>query len=263
MKDLSIYLDPLNLPAWRYYPEVGSTNDLALDWAQAGAADGSLILADAQTAGRGRAERRWVTNPGAALALSLVLRPTAEEARYLPRFAALAALGLAGALAEGGLSAAIKWPNDVLLSEKKVAGVLVENVWQGERLEAVVLGLGVNVTAAAVPPEGELRFPATAVELELEHAVDRWAILAGILQGIRTYRTILPTEAFMAAWNGQLAFKGSEVAFRFPDGQIRKAQVLAIQPDGRLALRVSGESEPLLVVAGEVTLMDWGGTLKD
>ena len=263
MKDLSAYLDPLNLPGWRYFPEVGSTNDLALAWAQNGAEDGALILADRQTAGRGRAARRWVTNPGSALALSLVLRPKAEEARYLPRFAALAALGLVGALEEWGLEALVKWPNDVLLDGKKVAGVLVENIWQGEDLEAVVVGMGVNVTAEAVPPEDELRFPATALELQLGQKLDRWAVLAGILQRIKVYRAILPTDALMTAWNAKLAFKGSEVAFRFPNGQIRKAQVLAIRPDGRLALQLNGESEPSFVVDGEVTFVGRGGTLKD
>ena len=263
MKPLSAYLDSLELPDWRYYDEVGSTNDLALEWAQNGAADGSLVLADLQTAGRGRAERRWVTRPGTALALSLILRPKAAEMDQVARFTALAALGLVNALAKMGLDAAIKWPNDVLLGGRKVAGVLVEAAWQGGSLEGLVVGMGVNVTAESVPPAAELRYPATAVEVEMGVEVDRWDLLAGILQGLFTYRAILPTDAFMKAWNEKLAFKGQQVAFRFPDGRVRPAVVGRVQPDGRLALLLADEPEPRRVAAGEVTMVDRGGVLKD
>jgi BirA family biotin operon repressor/biotin-[acetyl-CoA-carboxylase] ligase len=263
MKPFPGYLDVPELAKLLYYVEVSSTNDLALEWAENGAADGSLVLADLQTAGRGRAERRWVTRPGTALAMSLILRPKAAEAAHVARFTALAALGLVDALAKLGLAAAIKWPNDVLLNGKKVAGVLVETIWRENDLRALVVGMGVNVTAESVPPEAELRYPATAVEAELGEAVDRWALLAGILQGLFKYRAILPTDAFLTAWNEKLAFRGQQVAFQFPDGQIRPAQVASVQPDGRLALQLADETEPRLVAAGEVTMVDRGGALKD
>ena len=246
-----------------FYAELSSTNDLALEWADNGAADGSLVLADLQTAGRGRAERRWVTRPGTALAMSLILRPKATEMAHVVRFSALAALGLVDALAKMGLAAEIKWPNDVLLGGRKVAGVLVETVWRGSDLTALVVGMGVNVTADSVPPAAELRYPATAVEVEMGEEVDRWSLLAGILQGIFMYRTILPTDAFMTAWNEKLAFKGQQVAFRFPDGMVRPAEVRWVRPDGRLALQLANEPELRLVAAGEVTMVDRGGALKD
>jgi BirA family biotin operon repressor/biotin-[acetyl-CoA-carboxylase] ligase len=195
--------------------------------------------------------------------MSLILRPKPEEAPHLGRFSALAALGLVDALAGMGLDAAVKWPNDVLLGGRKVAGVLVEALWEGGALDALVVGMGVNVTAASLPPETELRFPATAVELALGESVDRWAILAGILQGILAYRAILPTDAFLAAWNEKLAFRGQEVAFRFSDGQARTARVMNVQPDGRLALRAADAPEEILVAAGEVAFVDRNGTLKD
>jgi len=260
--DLSICLLPLNLPDWQYHAETGSTNDLALAWAQQGAVDGSLVLADSQTAGRGRADRRWVTKPGTALAMSLVLRPTAEEMDYIPRFTALAALGLVDALTKHGLSAEVKWPNDVLIGGRKVAGVLVEAFWQGEQLEALVVGMGVNVTREALPSAEELRFPATSIEVEMGESVERWDILAGILQSILSYRTILTTTAFVEAWNEKLALKGQRVAFRLPDGKVSSVRVLAVQPDGRLALQVEGQSEPFLAAAGEIEMAGRGGTLS-
>ena len=262
MKGLSASLAPLNLPDWQYHAEAGSTNDLALAWAEQGAVDGSLVLADSQTAGRGRADRRWVTQPGAALALSLVLRPSTAEVEYVPRFTALAALGLVETLAQRGLAAEIKWPNDVLVRGRKVAGVLVEAFWQGDQLDALIVGMGVNVTPGALPPAEELRFPATSIEAELGESVDRWVILAGILQSIFTYRTILITDAFMAAWNEKLAYKAEWITFRFANGQEKPARVLAVLPDGRLALQVEGQSEPILAAAGEVELAGYGGRLS-
>jgi BirA family biotin operon repressor/biotin-[acetyl-CoA-carboxylase] ligase len=263
MKPYPINLDVPELGKMLYYAEVSSSNDLALEWAENGAADGSLVLADLQTAGRGRGDRRWVTRPGTALAMSLVLRPKTVETAHVARFTALAALGLVDALAKLGLSAAIKWPNDVLLGGKKVAGVLVEAVWRGNDLTGLVVGMGVNVTAESVPPAAELRYPATAVEVEMGAEVDRWDLLAGILQGLFKYRAILPTDAFLMAWNEKLAFKGQYVAFEFPDGQVRTAEVGNVQPDGRLALQLAAEPEPRLVAAGEVTMVDCGGALKD
>jgi BirA family biotin operon repressor/biotin-[acetyl-CoA-carboxylase] ligase len=255
LSDLTAHLNALNLPAWQFHPVAGSTNYLALAWAQAGAADGALVLADAQTAGRGRGDRHWVTRPGVALAMSLIYRPTPQEAANLTRFTPLAALGLVQALAKWDLEAQIKWPNDVLLGSKKVAGVLVEADWQAEHPDALVVGMGVNVLTAAVPPADEVRYPATAVETELGREVDRWAILAEILHSMKYYRTILTGDRFLAEWNRHLACKGDQVRFRFPDGRAQTAEVVEVRSDGRLALKPAG-GEILLAVAGEIEWVD-------
>src|SRR5664279_6508775 len=113
---LQSILTGLPLGGLRYFDSIGSTNDDALAWARAGAPDFSLVVADAQTAGRGRLLRRWITNPGSALAFSLVLRPSTQESECLPRFSPLGAVAVRQALADlFGLPAEIKWPNDVLL----------------------------------------------------------------------------------------------------------------------------------------------------
>lgn len=255
MSDLNAYLNALDLPAWQFHPVAGSTNELALAWAQAGAADGSLVLADSQTAGRGRMDRHWVTRPGVALAMSMIYRPTPEEAANLTRFTPLAALGLVQALAKWDLAAKIKWPNDVLLDGKKVAGVLVEADWQAGRLDSLVVGMGVNVLAGAVPPAIQVRYPGTAIEMQVGHAVDRWAILAEILHCMKYYRTILTGDRFLTEWNHYLAYRGERIRFRFPDGRLGTAEVVAVRPNGRLALKlVSGEK--LNAVAGEIDWVD-------
>lgn len=248
---LAVQLDAAGLSDWRYYPVVTSTNDLALTWAGEGAGDFSLIVADAQTAGRGRSNRQWVTHPGAALAFSLILRPTEEEMPCLPRFTALAALSLLKTLDQLGLEGSLKWPNDVLLSGKKVAGVLVEADWQEDRLAALVVGMGVNITPAAIPPVDALRYPATSIETEVEHGLDRWLVLASILHTLRCYRDLLTTPDFIRMWNDRLAFRGERVNFRFPEGNIRSLTVTGVQSDGRLILETP-QGETLSVVAGEI-----------
>lgn len=234
--DLKNYLDPLGLGAWRYFPSVGSTNDIAQTWSREGAPDWSLVVADTQTAGRGRGNRCWVTEPESGLALSIILRPSPNEIPCFPRFTALAALGLIKALYKWNLSAEIKWPNDILLAGKKVAGVLVEADWESDRMDAVVIGLGVNVLSHSVPPLGSLRYPATAVETALGRSVDRWSLMASILRMMQEYRAILHQDAFIDAWNAKLAFKGEWVRFLTKDGELQTVRLVGVSVEGYLVL---------------------------
>ena len=165
---LTPYLAGLPLGAWRFFETIGSTNDFALTWAQSGAQDMSLVIADSQSVGRGRFQRHWVTNPGAALAFSLVLRPTASELQFLSHFAALGAIAIWQALAEEwGLAAQIKWPNDILLERKKAAGILIESTWSGSQLQGLVMGIGLNISpeisAAARPVDVSGNLPGKSV----------------------------------------------------------------------------------------------------
>lgn len=251
---LQAALKSLSIGDWQYHPVVGSTNDLALDWAREGALDWSLVVADEQTAGRGRFERRWVTRPGVSLAMSLVLRPSTREAGYLTRFTALAALGLVYALAKMGLQAEIKWPNDVLLRGKKVAGVLVEAEWQGDVMEGLVVGMGVNINTKAVPAAGEVRFPSTSVEDAVGHEVERWALLAEILQAMEASRTDLTGDVFLEAWNAHLAFRDEWVLFRLPSGIVTRLYLLGVMPDGRLLLQ-GEDGQHKAFTSGEIVMV--------
>src|SRR5215210_2102100 len=131
-------LSKLPLGDIRYFDSIGSTNNEALAWAASDAKDFSLVIADEQTAGRGRLDRKWFTPKGTALAFSLILRPSADEERHLTRTVGLAALAIANSLRTRELIAQIKWPNDVLLNGRKVAGILVESVWAGAEADCVV-----------------------------------------------------------------------------------------------------------------------------
>src|SRR5690349_17443375 len=160
-------LAKLALGEIKYFDSIGSTNDEALAWAAADAPDLSLIIADEQTAGRGRLDRKWFTPRETALAFSLVFRPTEEEKPFLSRVVGLAALAVAQTLQKLGLAAQIKWPNDVLIAGRKVCGILIESVWSGEDVDCVVIGIGVNVLQGSVPPGESLLFPSTSLEDEL------------------------------------------------------------------------------------------------
>lgn len=213
-------LDDLLPGRWQYRPVTGSTNDDALQAARGGAPDGSLFLADQQTAGRGRGNSRWHTPPASALALSWLLRPTPAEAEHFSRFSGLAAVALQHALLEFGITTAIKWPNDLLWNSRKVAGILIEAIWQGHHLEAVVLGIGVNVLPASLPPTHELRFPAACLAEALQPPPERPALLRSIVRQLLHWRPQLATAKFLAAWEAALAWKGHLVQINGLQGRL-------------------------------------------
>lgn len=255
MHELSKFLCSLGLSAWRYIPVTESTNDDALAWAHAGAPDWSLVVADAQTAGRGRNNRRWVTEPACGLAFSLVVRPSPAEIQFISRFTALAALGLISAFANLGVAADLKWPNDVLLARKKVAGVLVEADWQDSQASAVVVGMGVNVTPKSIPPREHLRYPATAVEAVLGRPVNRWALLGDILNAMHNYRASLTQESFVETWNTHLAFRDETVRFQTGDRHSQRVKVLQINTDGQLVVE-DETGDQFTAPTGEILMMD-------
>ncbi len=195
----------------RYFDTIGSTNDEALAWAANDTPDLSVVIADEQTAGRGRLDRKWFTPRGTALAFSIVLRPTAKERPHLTRIVGLAALAVAEPLRKRGLDARIKWPNDILIQNRKVCGILIESVWSGEDVDCVVIGIGINVLEGSVPPGEMLQFPATSLEAELGQVPDRVEILRDTLAALIELRPRLGTDEFLKQWEDLLALQGETV----------------------------------------------------
>lgn len=246
----------LPVPQVRYFDSIGSTNAEALEWIKAGAADGCLVVADQQSEGRGRLGRRWVTRAGSALAFSLILKPAPEEAEHLGLFTALGALAISQALEdELNLRSAIKWPNDVLLQGRKCAGILTEADWSGERVDGVVIGIGINIGPDAVPPADQLLYPAISVEEAAGQSIDRLDMLRAVLAALFQWRKQIGEPAFLQAWRIRLAFLGAWV-------QIQEAakgspqiigQITGLAADGSLLLRdEAGQS--LTVSTGDVHL---------
>jgi BirA family biotin operon repressor/biotin-[acetyl-CoA-carboxylase] ligase len=253
-KSLRKTLSALPLKGIRFYGQIGSTNDLALAWASDGAPDLSLICADEQTTGRGRLGRTWFTPPGAALAFSLILRPSETERRRVGWFSGLGALALVEALKKRGIAAQIKWPNDVLINGRKVAGILIESVWTGAEVDSIVLGMGINVNPGAIPPDAELTFPATSIESELRDApVDRLDLLRDVLAELITWRPKMSVDEFLAAWEDVLAFRGRTVRVQLRHAEEIVGQVAGLENDGSLRLKLEG-GETRAVRFGDVHL---------
>jgi len=246
-------LSDLPLGGLRYFGQVGSTNDEALAWATKHAPDLSLVYAEQQTSGRGRMGRRWFTPPGAALALSLLLRPSGTEREHIALFSGLGALALVTALKKYGITAQIKWPNDVLIDRRKVAGILVETVWMGARAESVVLGIGINVTPESLPPPEALTFPATCVLSEAPGPVERFDLLHILLEAIIAWRPKLASDAFLGAWDASLAFRGETVQVWVGEAEPTLGQVAGIEAEGNLRLSLS-TGETSVVRFGDVHL---------
>lgn len=176
------------LPAWapaaRYLAECDSTNRAAMQWAKDGAPHGSVLLTDYQSAGRGRLNRSWVAPAGSSLLFSMVLRPRFGAERW-------ALVGLAAGVAvcrrlrEEGIGASLKWPNDVVVDGKKVAGILVES-----EHEALVLGIGINVNMGEFPLP--LQGIATSMSLAAGRRFDRLRVLGAIFEEFASLYDSLP-----------------------------------------------------------------------
>jgi BirA family biotin operon repressor/biotin-[acetyl-CoA-carboxylase] ligase len=246
-------LSSLHLGSFRYYKTIGSTNDEAFTWASQGAPDFSIIVADEQTRGRGRMDRKWFTPPGAALAVSLILRPTMMERTHPTLTTGLLAVSLSESLREFDLVPQIKWPNDVLLAGQKVAGILVESSWTGDNLNALILGMGVNVLNTSIPPDEQLQFPATSIEKELGHPIDRVDLLGNILNRVLRWRPKLGTDDFLKVWNENLAFRGRQVQVEGRGDKTITGQLIGLESDGSLRLR-DEHGKSMIVHSGEVHL---------
>jgi BirA family transcriptional regulator, biotin operon repressor / biotin---[acetyl-CoA-carboxylase] ligase len=246
-------LSKLPLGDVKYFDSIGSTNNEALAWATSGAKDLSLVIADEQTEGRGRLDRKWFTPKGTALAFSLILHPTADEKPFLTRMVGLAALAVVDSLQTRGLVAQIKWPNDVLLNGRKVAGILVESVWSGEEVDCLVIGIGINVWKEAIPSAELLQYPATSLEESLGHDVEREKVLQDILAGIIALRPHIGSDSFIASWEKALAFRGEQVQVEEGNGTLTTGKLVGLEYDGSLRLS-DVQSNSITVRFGDVRL---------
>lgn len=253
-KELQSALANLPLAEIRYFDTIGSTNAEALALAEKGAPDGCLVIADHQFQGRGRMGRNWVTNPGAGLAFSLVLRARTRELSHLALFSPLAALSVSRVLEDDlSLTPLIKWPNDVLVSGKKICGILAEAIWHSPETATVVLGIGINITPASVPPPDQVIFPAACLEAAAGRPVDRWHVLAGCIQNILAYRAILDSPAFIDEWTARLAFRGERISLENAGSETVEGIFLGVTPEGNLRLKLD-QGQEVQFSAGDVHL---------
>jgi len=221
-----------------YHPVLSSTQDVAKDRAFHGEPEGTVVIAERQTSGRGRLGRRWISSPG-GLWFSIILRP-ALSPRSIPSLPLVAALVLCRTIEEVvSLKAGLKWPNDVWIRGKKVAGILAEMSSESDRVQWVVLGLGLNclnsVPSDVISPAGSL------ADLTGSRSVPRQEILTKFLGEFRkAYQRYLMEgfAAFRADYRRRSVLIGRDVTVNTSTGK-RRGRVVDVDGEGRLVLRLS------------------------
>lgn len=229
--------------------ETASTNTLALVLGARDAPEGSVVVADYQTAGRGRQGRGWIAPPGTSLLVSVLLRPNCPPDR-IPQLSLVCGVAAREALALSGVETHLKWPNDLLLHRKKVGGILLEAISGPLGNPAVVVGMGLNVSQTREDFPPELRDRATSLEIESGRPMDRGALLELLLSSLDRWYVTYLRDGFApvrTAWLEGAAGLGHWVRLNGQAGR-----VVDLGSDGSLILETSG-GRRLHIRAGEVS----------
>ena len=234
-----------------YYPRLTSTMEVAKREAKRGAVEGTVIVADEQTAGKGRIKRIWLS-PRGNIALSIILHP---DLVYLPALVMLASLAVVYSIETvTGLKLQLKWPNDVLINGKKVCGILIGSDVRGNRVDCAIIGIGINVNLR-LADFSELSPIATSLADELGREVSRLDIIRHLLVEVeRLYLALLSGESLYEPWRDRLVTLGRMVQVGW--GKNRYEGIAeSVARDGSLRLR-RPDGSLTTVVAGDVTLRD-------
>lgn len=240
-----------------YLSETDSTNRVGIERAEAGAVDGTVVLAEHQTSGRGRLQRRWHSAPGQGVAMSVILRPRVEPLR-VPQLSLVAAVACARTIEStcAGDRVQIKWPNDLYVASRKVAGILCEMRAEMDRLEFLVLGIGVNVNLEHDQFPPELAGSATSLSEATGRRIRRVPFLHALLDELESAYESWLTDGlapFLDAWRERSLFRGRRVAVDTGAPRPLEGTVRDLREDGALLLETdSGDLRALL--SGDVSL---------
>jgi BirA family biotin operon repressor/biotin-[acetyl-CoA-carboxylase] ligase len=242
---------------FKIFQELDSTNQYAFEIALKGAEEGTVILADQQSRGRGRMGRDWVSPPGVGIYVTVILRPKSRVGD-LPKYTLLASVAVAEAVRDvTGLQAVIKWPNDVLIEGKKFCGILEESMITGNKIGHLVIGIGINVnTDPADLPETPKGAP-TSLKAERGETVDRNRLLTNLLQKLDSgYSDILEGKGIniVHKWRGLSATLGRRVRVEMSGSSI-EGQAVDIDDDGSLLISKDGELQK--INSGDIIHMDY------
>lgn len=240
---------------YHYLEATDSTNLQALALARAGAAEGTVVVANGQSRGRGRLGRSWESPIGAHLYVSVVLRPPMPVVRA-PALTLLAGVALHDAVSGMGLGAArLKWPNDLLVHGRKLAGILTEMAAEGERIRHVVVGIGVNVQGRADELSPEVAQRAVTMAEILQYRSDRGLLLAALLADLDAWYRRFVSEGFepiRRAWLERADLVGRAARFETASGA-QAVWLEDLDADGFLLAR-DAHGERVRLVAGDVVL---------
>lgn len=223
------------------HDEVTSTNDVACRLAEQGAREGTTVLAEAQTSGRGRMGRTWFSPRHTNLYASVIFRPAISPSS-IPVFAFIAALALADAVSAEGVDASVRWPNDVVATGRRLGGTLARTAGALDAVQHAVLGIGVNLNVpreALVAALGEAATMSTSVSEVAGRQIDRNRFTASLLNRLERWHALYRSrgpDAILQAWNERDAVRGRLVEIREPGGTYRRGRVVGVERDGRLVL---------------------------
>jgi BirA family biotin operon repressor/biotin-[acetyl-CoA-carboxylase] ligase len=226
-----------------------STQDIARREAEGATVEGTAVIAEEQTAGRGRLGRPWISPAGKNIYVTLVLRPDLGQLRVLGMAAPLAVARAVECVT--GLATALKWPNDVLISGRKLAGVLIDSELSGGEVRYALVGIGINVNFD-IPEDSEIASIATSLKRESGRQVSREDLLAALFSEFEALYLRVAPESVRGAWRERLETLGREVTVTFR-GTVHEGLAEDIGADGSLLLRRADGSQ-LVIEAGEVTL---------
>jgi BirA family biotin operon repressor/biotin-[acetyl-CoA-carboxylase] ligase len=240
-----------------YYQEIGSTNDRAKELALEGCPEGTLVIAESQISGRGRLGRKWESPKGGGLYFSLVLRPKFAPSQA-PRITILAGVAVCKAIRSisPSLNAGIKWPNDILIKGKKVAGILTEIDAEIEGIHHIVLGIGINVNTEISALSEELKNNATSLFHEAGQKISRKALLCQVLYEIEKLYKELSISNFstiIEEWKELNLTINQKVKVESPDGTIT-GKAIDIDDEGGLIILASNGIKHR-ITSGEVILL--------
>ena len=239
-----------------YFPEIGSTNNLAFRLAVNGAREGEIVVADAQTKGKGRLNRVWQSPPGSNLYVSAILRPRIEPptAPQITLMAGVAVAELLSGYCPEGVS--IKWPNDVLIRGKKACGILTEMKASGGAVDFIILGIGLNVNMDREDFDDSLHGTATSLKVETGKAQDRLDVISRLFDRIEKWYGIFVRAGFAGfrdAWLGHADILGKPIRVVNRD-ESKTGVVFGIDDDGAILMRHQNGSIQR-VIAGDVHLL--------
>ena len=235
------------------FEEIESTNTALMELAEQGAPEGTVLIAGSQSAGRGRMGRPWSSPPGVNLYLSVLLKPSILPGSA-PHLTFVSSLAAALALREHcGLDARVKWPNDILVGGRKIAGLLNEMQAETDKLKHLVLGLGINLNMRPEQFPADLRYPATSVLMEQGRAVRRLEFTRALLEQLDGLYQSYRRDGFApiaSAWSGLCDLAGRRVQVD-QQSRLLTGDYLGLDADGALLLRLDDGSRTR-ILSGDV-----------
>lgn len=233
-----------------YYEQVTSTMDVAREMAEGGAMEGSVVVAEEQTSGRGRFGRKWVSAAGEGLTFSVVLYPGVWA---VSRLTIATAVVVARVLNRGyGLMPGIKWPNDVRVNGKKICGILVETAFQDDQVRYALIGIGININQSPDLLDVEMSSQTTSIAYEVGHKLDREEVLQAVLLELSyVYSSLEEWSTVWADWLKAMEHLGENIKVLWGD-RVEEGIAEGVDNDGNLLMRRK-DGSVVSLAAGEVT----------